>query len=97
MGHKTLAGALSGRRRLMMPTHEIVAAINLATTLFPHCSHGLVHAILKQEAETAGTHAPSETRVKRLLDQHRASSSKSIGQSARSARRRMSMPVKAAH
>jgi hypothetical protein len=96
MGHKTLAGALA-RLRLTMLTQEIVAAISLATTLFPRCSHSLVHTILKQEAEAAGTHAPSEARVKRLLDQHRASSAKLAGRPARSPGRRLLVPTKSAH
>src|SRR5262245_19014466 len=86
MGNRILAGARFAQRRAIMPTHEILVAIDFATLLFPRCSHCFVHTILKQEAMSAGTRAPSEARVKRLLEQHRASSQ--AGRSARSAKRK---------
>jgi hypothetical protein len=88
MSNGILADARFRQRRAIMPTHEIVAAIDLATSLFPRCCPCLVHTILKQEAETTGRHAPSKARVRRLLEQHRASTHPPAGRSARSTKRR---------
>src|SRR5262245_18635770 len=83
MGHKIPATAGLRRRRVTMPTHEIVAAIEFITSLFPRCTDDLVHTLLKQDAGMTGAAAPSEARVKLLLEQHREGTQRTDRSAAR--------------
>ena len=60
MHNGILSDGCIGRRRRCMPTRNVLAAIELITSLFPRCSHSFVHTLLGQEANETGAIAPSE-------------------------------------